>query len=206
MKNKEEIIGEKSCIERVVINEDIINEWKSTYNEYRPLLKPNRKSFDEILEYIKSKYPIEEDTSVESKTIVEKNVLYNYYGKRLPKTDKTLSIVVLRVKNQDNAVQLYENQVSEHVEFIDKMKKTIKNFKSYSFEPIPIIIGAERKSGYIFVEGSQRLSEEITMIQGLDYDELKNYYLVANYINVLKKHRKLDDVRHMKENNKSKMS
>ena len=194
MENKEEIIDGESCIERVVINDDIINQWKKTYEEYRQLLKPNRKSIDEILEYIKLKYPVEEDTSAKARKVVEKNVLYNNYSKRLSENDTMLSIVVLRVKNEDNAVQLYENQVSEHIEFMDKMKKTIKDFKPYSFEPIPIVIGAERKSGYIFVEGSQGLSEEITMIQGLDSDELKNYYLLANYINVLKKYRKLDDV------------
>jgi len=194
MENKEEIIDGESCIERVVINDDIINQWKKTYEEYRQLLKPNRKSIDEILEYIKLKYPVEEDTSDKARKVVEKSVLYNYYSKRLSENDTMLSIVVLRVKNEDNAVQLYENQVSEHIEFMDKMKKTIKDFKPFSFEPIPIIIEAERKSGYIFVEGSQGLSEEITMIQGLDSDELKNYYLLANYINVLKKYRKLDDV------------
>lgn len=194
MKNKEEILDEECCIERVILNEGIINEWKKTYEEYRPLLKPNRKSINEILEYIKLKYPVEEDTSAKARKVVEKNVLYNYYSKRLSENDKMLSIVVLRVKNEDNAVQLYENQVSEHIEFMDKMKKTIKDFKPYSFEPIPIVIGAERKSGYIFVEGSQGLSEEITIMQGLDSDELKNFYLVANYINVLKKHSKLDEV------------
>ena len=31
------------------------------------------------------------------------------------------------------------------------------------------------------------------MIQGLDSDELNNYYLVANYIDALKKYNKLDD-------------
>jgi len=122
----------------------------------------------------------------------------NNYGKRLTENHDTLDIVVLRVKNEDNAVRLYENQAIEHIEFMDKMKKTIINFKPYPFMPIPtiiiIIIGDERKSGYILVEGSQELSEDITMIQGLDSDELKNYYLVANYIETLKKHSKLCDV------------
>jgi hypothetical protein len=194
MENKEEINDEECCIQRVVINEGIINEWKKTYEEYRQLLKPNRKLINEILEYIKLKYPVEEDTSAKARKVVKKNVLYNNYSKRLSENDKVLSIVVLRVKNEDNAVQLYENQVSEHIGFMDKMKKTIKDFKPFSFEPIPIIIEAERKSGYIFVEGIQGLSEEITMIQGLDSDELKNFYLVANYINVLKKYSKLDEV------------
>jgi hypothetical protein len=46
---------------KVVYNDGVVNEWKKTYEEYRTLLKPNRKSIDEILEYIKSKYPVEED-------------------------------------------------------------------------------------------------------------------------------------------------
>lgn len=193
MKDKEEIINIKSCIARVVYNDEIVKEWKETYKKYRPLLKPNRKSVNEILEYIKLKYPVEEDKSDKAREVVEKNVLYNHYRKKLSENDKTLSVVVFRVKNEDNAIKLYENQESDHVKFMGKMKKTIKDFQPYSFEPVPIIIGAERKSGCIFVEGSQELSEEITIVQGLDSDELKNYYLVANYINILKKHNKLND-------------
>jgi adenylosuccinate synthase len=98
------------------------------------------------------------------------------------------------VKNEGNAVRLYESQVSEHTELMDKMKKNIKNFEPYSFKPVPIIIEAERKSGYILIEGSQKLSEEISMIQGLDPDELKNYYLVANCTNVLEKYSKLENI------------
>jgi ribosomal protein L20 len=195
MKDKEEIIDVECCITKVVYNDDVIKEWRRTYEEYRQLLKPNRKSVDEILKYIKSKYPVEENTSDRAKEVVEKNVLYNYYGRRLSESDKmSLSIVVLNVKNENNAVELYENQANEHIEFIEKMKKTIKDFEPYSYKSVPIVIGAERKSGYIFVEGSQKLSEEITMIKGLDSDELKNYYLVANYINVLKKYNKLNDI------------
>jgi|GEM_PF-3104291 len=134
------------------------------------------------------------NTSYNAREVVEKNLLYNHI-KRLPENDKTLDIIVLRVKNDDKAVRLYENQASEHIEFMDKMKKTIINFKPYPFKSIPtIIVGAERKSGYILVEGSQELSEEITMIQGLDSGELKNYYLVAKYIDTLKKYSKLGDV------------
>ena len=110
MENKEEINDEECCIQRVVINEGIINEWKKTYEEYRQLLKPNRKYIDEILEYIKLKYPVEEDTSDKARKVVEKSVLYNYYSKRLSENDKVLSIVVFRVKNEDNAVQLYDVQ------------------------------------------------------------------------------------------------
>jgi len=194
MKDKEKIINRKSCGEMILYNDDVIKEWKKTYEEYGPLLKPNRKSINEILEYIKFKYPVIEYTSYKARKVVEKNMLNNY-GKRLTENHDTLDIVVLRVKNEDNAVRLYENQAIEHIEFMDKMKKTIINFKPYPFIPIPtIIIGAERKSGYILVEGSQEISEDITMIQGLDSDELKNYYLVANYIETLKKYSKLCDV------------
>lgn len=153
MKDKEAIIDVESCTARVVYNDGIINEWKKTYYEYRPLLKPNRKSINEILAYIKLKYPVEEDTSDIAREVVEKNVLYNYYGKRLSQNDKMLSIVVLRVKNEDNAVQLYENQVSEHIEFMDKMKKTIKDFQPYSFEPMPNRYWSRKEKWIYFCRG-----------------------------------------------------
>ena len=52
----------------------------------------------------------------------------------------------------------------------------------------------EFETGCIFVEGSSVLADEITAFQGLDQDDLENYYLVANYIRCLKKRGLLETV------------
>jgi len=142
-----------------------VQEWKATFEKYHPRLTPNRKSIHEILNILQLKYSLERDDSTRAKRVVEGNVVKNYYGTRVKKGDP-LEIFVFRLKNQGNAIHLYENQSAE-------------------YQGIPIIIGAEAKSGFIFVEGSPQLADEITIIQGLDAMELENFYLVANYIRCL---------------------
>lgn len=88
------------------------------------------------------------------------------FYRRLPK-DKTLDISVYLVKNQGSATVLYEKQ-------------------SKVFKGVPIRVGLERETGYVSVEGSEELSDEITAFKGLDLDELNNYYLVANYLRCIK--------------------
>ena len=83
--------------------------------------------------------------------------------------------IVFRVLNEEKGKKLYEEQ--EEV-----------------FENCPIIIGMEFETGCIFVEGSSELADEITAFQGLDEDDLNNYYLVANYIRCLKKYGFLETV------------
>jgi len=91
------------------------------------------------------------------------------------KKGEALEIFVFRLKNQGNAVPLYQH-------------------RSPMYEECPIIIGAEGKSGFIFVEGSPELADEITIIQGLDAMELENFYLVANYIRCLTEAGVLDQI------------
>lgn len=62
------------------------------------------------------------------------------------------------------------------------------------YKDVPIIIGIESETGFAFVEGSKELSDEITAFQGLDSDELTNYYLVANYVRCLQKYNRLNEV------------
>jgi hypothetical protein len=46
----------------------------------------------------------------------------------------------------------------------------------------------------VFIEGSGELADEIAAYQGLDKDDLGNFYLVANYIRCLEKYDLLDNV------------
>lgn len=55
------------------------------------------------------------------------------------------------------------------------------------------MIGMESETGFVYVEGSKELSDEITAFQGLDLEELTNFYLVANYVRCLKKYNKLNE-------------
>lgn len=156
------------------IIESKIHEWKAIFEKYSPILKPNRKSVPKIVELLNSKYPLEKDLSNKSKKVVEGNVLNNFYGTRLQKGEP-LDITVFSVKNEGNAKSLY------------KMQKE-------PFKGVTIMIGAETNSGYVYVEGSPELADEITTLQGLDSEELTNYFLVANYIRCMKEAGKLESI------------
>lgn len=72
------IIGGGEGIVKIHIDEEKVKETENIFAQYAPILKPNRKPVSEILEYIKLKYPTEEDTSLRSKKVVEMNVLDNF--------------------------------------------------------------------------------------------------------------------------------
>jgi len=52
----------------------------------------------------------------------------------------------------------------------------------------------ELNSGYFLVEGSSLLWDELFAFRGLDEEDLKNYYLVAEYVACLRRFDRLDRV------------
>ena len=182
------IIGGTEGAVEVHIDEEKIKEIENIFAEYAPILKPNRKSVPEILEYIKSRYPAEEDNSPRLKKVVEMNVLGNFHKDKSDK-EVSLKVTVLCIKNEGTGAALYNLQQQEHKEFITKMKQRVKNSKEYLYENIPIRIGAEEVYDYMFTEGSEALGDQITIFRGLDEKELQNKYLLANYVQTLKKYK-----------------
>ena len=89
---------------------------------------------------------------------------------------------------------LYDKQEQDYYDLLREQKSLIRNIEELPFETCPIVIGIEKHSGYVFVEGSPSLADEITLLQGLNSKELKNVYLVAHYIQILKKNNQLDPV------------
>lgn len=96
------------------------------------------------------------------------------FAERIPK-EKKLNPIVFSIKNEGNARTLYENQEA-------------------IYKDVPIIIGMESETGFVLVEGSKELNDEIVAFKGLDSHELTNFYRVSNYIRCLKKYNKLNEV------------
>ncbi len=154
---------------------EMIKEWKKVWNEYKDKLLPNRKSGKEVVEYLKSKYSLEELNDDNAKQVVIKNVLYNkIYRDKLP-TGEEPSAVTFIVKNQANGESLYENQ--------DEIFKANK-----------IFVGVELESGFFCVEGRSQLWDELYAFRGLDEKDIQNYFCVAEYISCLKKFGRLESV------------
>ncbi|WP_368488193.1 hypothetical protein [Clostridium sp. BJN0013] len=154
---------------------ETVEEWKTIYVEYKTKLYPNRKTALEIIEYLKQKYPITEETKEELKQVVVDNVLVNeYYSNKLPNSKIPVAKVFF-IENMGLGKCLYEKQ--------DDVFKENK-----------IIVGVELESAFFMVEGSSMLWDELFAFRGLDEDDLNNFYLVAEYIICLKKFDMLDSV------------
>ena len=183
------------CVQSTA-DETAMKELKTIYDEYIPYLQPNKKNAAEIIDHIKSKYPTEEDASSRAKKVVELNALGHreYLPDGIFQEDVALDTTALTVKNEGAGKTLYDKQEQDYHDLLREQKSLMKNIEELPFETCPIVIGIEKHSGYVFVEGSPSLADEITLFQGLNAKELKNIYLVAHYIQILKKNNQLESV------------
>ena len=148
--------------------EAMIIEWKSTFEKYRAKLFPNRKSGDELIEYLTQKYTVKEVTSDKWYEIVRGNVMDNdHNAKKLPE-GKIPNPRVYLIENIGAGKSLYENQ--------DKV-----------FDNTKIVVGIELETAFFMVEGSSLLWDELFAYRGLDEADLDNVYLVAEYVSCLKR-------------------
>jgi hypothetical protein len=150
------------------ITPDTIEKWKAVYEEYKTQLKPNRKTAEQLIEYLKQKYPVKEITDNRLKQVVTENFLQNdCFAEKLP-ADKKPEAIGFAIQNTGAGKALYEKQ-------------------DVQFKGESIVVGIELVTGYFTVEGSSMLWDELFAYRGLDLMDLKNFYLVAEYINCLKK-------------------
>ncbi|MDD2484907.1 MAG: hypothetical protein PHQ50_07800 [Eubacteriales bacterium] len=150
------------------ITAELIESWKATYMENRPNLKANRKSGLEIVEYLKQKYPVQEENSEAIKKVLLFNVMQNEcHRDKLPEGKEPVPVGFI-LENEGKGKLLYEKQ------------DDVFNGKQ-------IVIGVEVETGFFFVEGSSLLWDELFAFRGLDEEDLDNFYLVAEYIACLEK-------------------
>ncbi len=146
----------------------LVESWRTTYDEYRPTLHPNRKTGAEIIEYLKQKYPLTEHAGEQLNEIILFNVMQNdCHRDKLPAGKEPVPVGFI-VENEGAGKLLYEKQ--------DDV-----------FKGRQILVGLEVETGFFFVEGSSLLWDEIFAFRGLDEDDLDNFYLVAEYVACSKK-------------------
>ncbi|MFZ7132141.1 MAG: hypothetical protein ACOWWR_07255 [Eubacteriales bacterium] len=150
------------------VTPEMIKVWKEVWNEYKDKLQPNRKSGNEVVQYLKSKYLLKELNDDKANQVVIDNVLYNKpYADKLP-LGETPKAVTFILENIATGKILYEKQ--------DNI-----------FKGNNILIGVDLVSGFFCVEGSSLLWDELCAFQGLDEKDIQNYFCVAVYISSLKK-------------------
>ena len=135
---------------------------KEIYNKYKNKIQPNKRSGIDIIKYLENNYPI---TELESEDL-EEDIAFNirndeFYSNKL--NGENPIIKVFKINNTGNGKQLYNNQ--ERV-----------------FGEETIMVGIEMQTSFIFVKASNNLYEELTAYTGLDQEDIKDCYLVSQYI------------------------
>ncbi len=142
---------------------EMVQTWKETFDTYRSRLSPNSKTGLEIVSYLTHEYQVSELMDDAKTQVVTDNILQNEcIALKLP-DGRSPDPKVFLIENTGRGAYLYENQ--------DEV-----------FSGIEIIAGIDLETGYFLVEGSSLLWDELFAFRGLDSEDLKNYYLVAEYI------------------------
>lgn len=140
-----------------------IESWKRTFETYAPALRPNRKTGEEIQTYLLKKYPADELEDEAARRVVVSGVRGNApTAEKLPAGERPRPYCCV-VRREGAGKTLYEKQDG-------------------CFNGIDIFVGIDLVSGYFTVEGSSLLWDELYFFRGLDETDLKNYYLVAEYV------------------------
>lgn len=153
---------------------EMLDEWKSIWIKYKGILKPNRKTATELLEYLQGKYVLTEIHDEYAANAVINNVTMNEpFAEKLPKNTAPVPRTFI-LENSGNGTTLY---LDENKDLPDVWGGNITG----------IFVGIDMVSGFFMVEGSTMLWDELYAFRGLDEKDLQNYVCVAEYINSLKR-------------------
>lgn len=106
------------------VPQEKIEQWKSLYEKYKSILKVNSKSVLEIIEFLKRKYVIVEETSEEFKHVVINNIKLNKPFSQKISSDKELKPIVFTIPNEGNAKKLYDTQEETYSGTLLKLLET----------------------------------------------------------------------------------
>ena len=87
---------------------EMVRTWKMMYATYRTWLKPDNKPIEEVISYLKRKYPVTELHEHRLKRIVLGNVTENeYYRDKIP-DNKTPTPSVFKVENTSDPDRIFK--------------------------------------------------------------------------------------------------
>lgn len=132
------------------------------YNKYKDKIRPNKKSGLDIIKYLENNYSVTELENEDLEGAISFNIKSDeFYSNKL--NGENPIIRVFKINNIGRGKELYKKQ--------EKV-----------FQGKEIVVGIELKTSFIFVEGSNYLYEELIAYIGLDKEDMKDYYLVSQYI------------------------
>ncbi len=152
---------------------EMLSAFKATYNTYKHMLKPNRKTGIQLIRYLDTKYTLTEITSKNALECAAAPVLENEcHAEKLPEGETPLPRAFY-VENTGKGIALYGNNKAEKELWGGEISK--------------IFVAIDETTGFYTVEGSTLLWDELCAIRGLDERDMKNYVSVAQYIDSLKR-------------------
>lgn len=160
---------------------EMFEEWKSVWHKYKDSLTPNRKSGQELLDYLSHEYVMTETHDKEAADAVRFNVTMNK-----PNAEKLPDGAVPQPRTF-----FLENTGKGEIFYKDANKDSEA---VWGGDITRIFVGIDTASGYFMVEGSTMLWDALCAFQGIDEADMQNPYCVAQYIACLKRFNKLQDV------------
>lgn len=165
-------------------------ECKSIYEQYEGKICPNSIPFSQVTNTLKERYTLINIIAKDLEEQTERNIIFNTcLARKLPK-NKAMSIQIYLVVEDEKSEDIYKEQAAEYELFVDRKSSDFPLFQPEGYIKTPIIVGMEYNTEYMWVEGSEKLKEEITLIRGLNEIEINNKALLLNYIKAMRKNSK----------------
>lgn len=141
----------------------MVAEWKRTWENWRGRLAPNRRSGAELVSYLRERYPLREMPGECHIHAIRENVLQNDFSREKLAPGEAPRPLAFIVENTGAGRALYAKRDAR-----DGVR--------------PIFVGIDLATGEFQVEGSAALWDELFAFRGLDEADLKNPFLVAQYV------------------------
>ena len=148
---------------------ELVKEWRYTHSMYASKLKPNKKKKKKIVKFIKDRYNVKEVVDHELLNRISNCIVNNIFFAQKLKNDSLPRIVAFTIMNDEKSSALYNSQES-------------------MWEKCPIFVAVDLETGYLQVEGSCELHDELFAFQGLDKWDIENIVRVSDYISCIKKY------------------
>ena len=156
-------------------------EWEYVWHTCKDVIKPNRKSGQELMDHLKEKYVLTEIFEKEAADTVSGNVMLNrHFSEKMPSGASPLPKTFF-VENRGAGEIFYKKENRS----LDCLRKNLSS---------RIFVGIDLISGYFMVEGSSLLWDELCAFQGLDEADLQNAFCIAQYVACIERFGNLDDL------------
>lgn len=162
-------------------DEKTLAQWKAVWRQYKNQLRPNRKTGQELVEYLQAHYPLTEIEDSAAAQAVYDNVVMNApFAEKIPAGEKPVPRTFF-LENAGAGARFYRDENRDP-------------FELWGAAIERIFVGIDVTTGFYMVEGSTLLWDELDAVRGLDAADLENFVCVAQYIASLQRMNWLDKV------------